>query len=117
VSNPAGSSRQAGSAAAANRVARLSERLRALDPERLEVIDDSRHHVGHAGAADGRGHFSVTVVSRRFTGLGTLRRHRLVYEVVGDMMSTDIHALSIRAFAPGETDDHGDISRNEDEDA
>jgi len=86
------------------RVERLTERLRAgLAPETLEVIDDSHHHVGHVGAADGRGHFTVLVVSQRFAGLNTVRRHRLVYEVVGDMMDTDIHALSIQALAPGET--------------
>jgi len=86
------------------RVERLTERLRAgLEPEQLEVIDDSHHHAGHAGAADGRGHFTVLIVSQRFAGLGTLRRHRLVYEVVGDLMTTDIHALSIQALAPGET--------------
>lgn len=86
------------------RVERLSGRLRTgLAPETLEVIDDSHHHAGHAGAADGRGHFTVLVVSQRFAGLNTIRRHRLVYEVVGDMMDTDIHALSIQALAPGET--------------
>ncbi|MGB5102402.1 MAG: BolA family protein [Steroidobacteraceae bacterium] len=86
------------------RVERLTERLRTgLAPEALEVIDDSHQHVGHAGAADGRGHFTVLVVAQRFAGLNTVRRHRLVYEVVGDMMDTDIHALSIQALAPGET--------------
>ena len=64
-------------------------------------IDDSHRHAGHAGAADGRGHFTVLIVSQRFAGLGTLKRHRLVYEAVGDMMTTDIHALSIQALAPG----------------
>jgi BolA protein len=78
---------------------RLEEGLR---PDHLEVIDDSHRHAGHAGAADGRGHFTVLIVSQRFAGLGTLQRHKLVYEVVGDMMTTDIHALSIRALAPGE---------------
>ena len=86
------------------RVERLTERLQSgLDPAHLEVIDDSHHHAGHVGAADGRGHFTVLVVSQRFAGLNTVRRHRLVYEVVGDMMDTDIHALSIQALAPGET--------------
>ena len=66
------------------------------------MADDSHLHAGHAGAADGRGHFTVLLVSKRFAGLDTLRRHRLVYEVVGDMMNTDIHALSIQALAPGE---------------
>ncbi len=86
------------------RVERLTERLQSgLEPAQLEVIDDSHHHAGHVGAADGRGHFTVLVVSQRFAGLNTVRRHRLVYEVVGDMMDTDIHALSIQALAPGET--------------
>jgi BolA protein len=82
---------------------RLTRRLEdGLRPDHLEVIDDSHRHAGHAGAADGRGHFTVLIVSQRFAGLGTLKRHKLVYEVVGDMMTTDIHALSIQALAPGE---------------
>ena len=82
---------------------RLTARLvEGLGPDHLEVIDDSHRHAGHAGAADGRGHFTVLIVSQRFAGLGTLKRHKLVYEVVGDMMTTDIHALSIQALAPGE---------------
>lgn len=89
-----------------SRLDRLKERLQALAPEHLELVDDSHRHAGHAGAADGRGHFSVLVVSKRFDGLDTLRRHRLVYDAVGDMMLTDIHALSIQAFAPGEMPAH-----------
>jgi BolA protein len=82
---------------------RLAERLRsALQPVELEIVDDSHRHVGHAGAADGRGHFSVTVIADRFAGLTVVRRHRLVYEAVGDMLTTDIHALAICALAPGE---------------
>jgi BolA protein len=85
------------------RAARLEARLRsALQPIELEVIDDSHMHAGHAGAADGRGHFTVNLVAERFAGLPVVRRHRLVYEAVGDLMATDIHALSIRALAPGE---------------
>jgi BolA family transcriptional regulator, general stress-responsive regulator len=81
----------------------LIQRLKdGLDPQHLMVVDDSHRHAGHAGAADGRGHFTVVVVSPQFAGLGTLKRHRLVYEAVGDLMSTDIHALSIQALAPGE---------------
>jgi BolA family transcriptional regulator, general stress-responsive regulator len=88
---------------AATRAGRLDERVRAaLQPLELEIVDDSHLHAGHAGAADGRGHFSVHVVSERFAGLPVVRRHRLVYDAVGDMMVTDIHALSIRALAPGE---------------
>ncbi len=82
---------------------RLTGRLEdGLRPDLVEVIDDSHRHAGHAGAADGRGHFTVLIVSQRFAGLSTLKRHKLVYEVVGDMMTTDIHALSIKALAPGE---------------
>jgi BolA protein len=88
------------------RIERLTERLQALEPDRLEVTDDSHRHAGHAGAADGRGHFTVLVLSKQFAGLNTLRRHRLVYEAVGDMMTTDIHALSIEALAPGEAPSH-----------
>lgn len=87
----------------ATRAERLQERIRAaLAPEILEIVDESHHHAGHAGAADGRGHFAVLVVSEGFRGLPTVRRHRLVYQAVGDMMATDVHALSIQAFAPGE---------------
>ena len=87
-----------------SRTDRLTERLKTgLEPERLEIVDDSHRHAGHAGAADGRGHFTVLVVSKRFEGVGTLKRHQLVFEAVGDMMTTDIHALSIQALAPGES--------------
>jgi len=82
---------------------RLREALeRALAPSRLDIEDQSSRHAGHAGAADGRGHFAVDVVSECFAGLPTMARHRLVYEAVGDLMQTDIHALSIRARAPDE---------------
>jgi BolA protein len=72
----------------------------ALQPTDLEIIDESHKHVGHAGAKDGRGHFKVTIVSKKFAGLRSLQRHRLVYDAVGDLMDTDIHALSISAQAP-----------------
>jgi BolA protein len=86
-----------------SRADRLEARLRAaLQPAELRVVDDSHLHAGHAGAASGHGHFTVQLVAERFTGLPVVRRHRLVYEAVGDMMTTDIHALSIQALAPGE---------------
>jgi BolA protein len=87
----------------AGRLEKLTERLQSLEPQRLEIEDDSHRHQGHAGAADGRGHFTVLVVSDRFAGLSQLRRHRLVYEALGDLMTTDVHALSINALAPGES--------------
>jgi len=82
-----------------NTIEKLRERLARLDPERLDIRDDGAAHAGHAGARDG-GHFSVLIVSPRFSGLSILQRHRLVYDAVGDMMKGDIHALSINAQAP-----------------
>lgn len=85
------------------RLRKLESRIAsALAPSHLEIIDDSHLHAGHAGAADGRGHFTVIIASERFAGLRTLQRHRLVYDAVGDLMVTDVHALSIHASAPDE---------------
>lgn len=86
-----------------DRVVRIEAALRAaFAPERLEVRDDSGLHVGHPGARDGRGHFHVAVVSTAFAGMPPLARHRAVYAALGEMMTTDIHALSIEASAPAE---------------
>ena len=74
----------------------------AFAPERLDVRDDSHRHAGHAGAQDGRGHFHIEIVSRAFDGLSPLARHRAVYDAMGEMMRTDIHALSIVARTPAE---------------
>lgn len=84
-----------------------SERLRArlqeaLAPVSIEIVDDSHKHVGHAGARDGRGHFSVRVVAEGFRGLRAVARHRLIYDAAGDLLDTDIHALSIKALTPEE---------------
>jgi BolA protein len=76
----------------------------AFAPELLVVIDDSHKHVGHAGARDGRGHFSVEIVSGAFTGMTVLARHRAIYMALGQMMTTDIHALSIKADLPAGED-------------
>lgn len=73
-----------------------------LSPQWLEVTDDSHQHVGHAGARDGRGHFSVDIVAAAFEGLAPLARHRRVYAVLDAMMTSDIHALSIKARTPRE---------------
>lgn len=86
-----------------DRVERIRAALEsALSPTFLEVVDDSARHAGHAGARDGRGHFNVDIVSDAFSGLASLARHRAVYAAVGEMMTTDIHALSIRARTPDE---------------
>ncbi|HKN77652.1 MAG TPA: BolA family protein [Lysobacter sp.] len=75
----------------------------AFAPASLDVVDDSARHAGHAGARDGRGHFNVDIVSEAFVGMTPIARHRAVYAALGEMMATDIHALAIRARAPGET--------------
>ena len=86
-----------------NRVEQIEERLRtALQPLRLEILDESAKHAGHAGAREGGGHFDVTIVAAQFTGQGLLQRHRLVYDALGEAMRKDIHALSIHAFSPEE---------------
>ncbi|CAE6774110.1 DNA-binding transcriptional regulator BolA [Xanthomonas arboricola] len=86
-----------------SRVERIRTALQAaLAPTELDVVDDSHRHAGHAGARDGRGHFNVRVVSAAFAGKPPLARHRAVYAAVGEMMQTDIHALSIEAIAPSE---------------
>lgn len=87
------------------RIEAMQRRLRAaLSPTRLEIVDDSHKHVGHAGARDGRGHFTVIVESEAFRERSALQRHRLVYEALGELMQTDIHALAIRARVSDESE-------------
>ena len=86
-----------------NRVERIRQALEsAFAPSLLLVNDDSHRHAGHEGARDGRGHFSVEIVSAAFQGKAPLARHRAVYAALGDMMRTDIHALAIEARTPSE---------------
>ena len=85
------------------RVQMIRERLTAaLKPERLEIIDETARHAGHEGARAGGGHYIVTIVSSAFEGKKLIERHRMVYDALGDAMQRDIHALSIKALAPGE---------------
>lgn len=87
----------------AERKTRIERLLRAaLEPESLAVTDQSHLHKGHAGARDGRGHFSVEVVARAFEGCTPLQRHRMIYSALGEMMTTDVHALAISARTPEE---------------
>jgi BolA protein len=87
----------------AQRLVEIRARLEAeLSPESLQVEDESHMHVGHEGAKGGLGHFRVLVVSDRFQGQSPIKRHRLVYQAMGDLMQTDIHALAIDAFTPDE---------------
>ena len=80
----------------------IRQALAALDPEKLELTDDSALHAGHAGARDGGGHYQLVIVSRRFAGLGRVQRHRLVYETLGSLMAGTIHALAVTARTPDE---------------
>lgn len=85
-------------------MADIETRLRAsLDPADMTLVDDSARHAGHAGAASGGGHFNVRIVSSRFSGLGRVARHRLVYDSLSDLMRNAIHALAIEALTPEET--------------
>ena len=84
-------------------------RLQALNPAQLEVIDDSDAHAGHAGAAQhaeragtahlpsAESHFELMIVSAAFAGKPLIARHRMIYELLGDLMKTRIHALKIDA--------------------
>lgn len=86
-----------------NRVELIEQRLRsALDPEDVQVIDDSAAHAGHAGAREGGGHFNVLIVAEAFAGQPLIKRHRMVYQAMGDLMKKEIHALSIQALTPDE---------------
>ncbi|MGB5718719.1 MAG: BolA family protein [Gammaproteobacteria bacterium] len=67
------------------------------------MIDESARHAGHAGAASGGGHFIVNIVSPAFEDKTLIQRHRLVYDAVGDIMHSEIHALSIQARTPQES--------------
>jgi len=83
------------------RMAEIRRRLElALQPESLELLDESHKHIGHAGARDGRGHFCLRIVSRQFAGKSLLEQHRLVYHAMGELMLTDVHALTIVSSAP-----------------
>ena len=82
--------------------AQIEAALRAaLAPQALDVVDDSHHHAGHAGALEGR-HFSIRIVSRGFEGLARVARHRLVYDALRSLMPRGIHALAIDARVPDE---------------
>ena len=81
---------------------RIERSLATLAPESLEIVDESAAHAGHAGAKSGGGHYRLIIVSQVFEGKSPQLRHRMVYEALGPMMKQDIHALAIKAYAPGE---------------
>ena len=75
----------------------------ALTPSRVELTDDSEKHRGHGGYNPaGESHFSLQIVSLAFSGKSRVERQRMVYAALGDLMKERVHALSIKARAPGE---------------
>ena len=88
----------------AERIDMIRTRLeRELQPAALEIIDESAKHAGHAGAASGGGHFIVNITASAFQDKTPIQRHRQVYDALGDIMHSEIHALSIQARTPEET--------------
>jgi BolA protein len=85
----------------------MRERLTAaLAPSRLDLMDESALHAGHAGARPaGETHFRMLIVAPSFAGKSRLERQRMVFAALGDLMQTDIHALSITALTPDEARD------------
>lgn len=78
------------------RIQAIRERLTAaLSPQILEVVNESQHHVGHAGASTGMGHYALKIQSPAFKDISMVQQHRLIYEALGSLMETDIHALRI----------------------
>ncbi len=82
----------------------MREKLQtAFAPERLDVIDDSDKHAGHAGSSGaGETHFTIKIIAERFRGVGRLQRQRAVYATLADELAGPVHALSVQATAPGE---------------
>lgn len=82
------------------RAERIQTTLQSAFPDAQIALEDESHlHAGHAGAQTGRGHFRLQIVSVAFAGLAPIARHRAVYAALGELMQTDIHALSIDARA------------------
>jgi len=81
----------------------IRSRLSALEPQAIELTDNSALHAGHAGAAPGGStHWRLVIVSPAFSGRNKVARHRMVYDALRDLMNPPIHALEIDARAPGE---------------
>jgi len=85
-----------------NTIEEMRQRLAALAPVSVDILDDSGSHISHEGAKGGGGHYQLLLVTTRFSGLALPARHRLVYDALGPMMQHTIHALSIKAYAPEE---------------
>ena len=83
---------------------KIRQRLAALQPLSLDLVDESAQHTGHAGWREGGGtHWRLGIVSPRFAGQSAVARHRMVYQALGELMHNPIHALAITARTPDET--------------
>ncbi|MGE0558072.1 MAG: BolA family protein [Burkholderiales bacterium] len=83
-------------------ISAIEERLAALLPESIEVLDESAMHAGHEGAKGGGGHYRLIIVSPAFANQPLQSRHRMIYAALGPLMHREIHALAIKACAPDE---------------
>ena len=83
-------------------IERIEARLAVLEPDSVELVDDSAQHAGHAGARPGSGHFSLIIVSAQFEGKSRQARHRLIHAALGEMLEHEIHAIAIKAYTPDE---------------
>jgi BolA protein len=79
----------------------IRDRLAFLNPTKLDIVDESYLHKGHAGNTGG-GHFNLTVISEMFQNKSTMERHRIIYSALQDLIPKDIHALSIKAIVQSE---------------
>lgn len=79
----------------------ITNRLKALEPTALKIIDDSVLHAGHQSSGGG-GHFTLHITSSHFCEKSLIMRHRLIYQTLNDLMPHQIHALSIHATATDE---------------
>ena len=90
------------------KVTSVSQRMQVIlkesfSPERLEIVDDSARHAGHAGARPGgESHFRVEIVANAFSGMTRIDRHRAVNEALAELFDEGLHALQIKAKTPGE---------------
>tara|TARA_B100000900_G_scaffold401986_1_gene407296 strand:+ start:907 stop:1167 length:261 start_codon:yes stop_codon:yes gene_type:complete len=84
-----------------NRIEKIRAVLeQSLQPHHLEVIDESHLHVGHQGAKSGKGHFRVIIISELFKNIPQIKRHKMVFKALGELLNTDIHAISLDTKTP-----------------
>ena len=83
------------------RIKLIQNSLQSLKPIKINIEDEGHLHVGHAGAKSG-GHFKLYIVSNSFKGKNMVQRHKLIYQTLGQLMETEIHALSIKALSDDE---------------